>query len=196
MTDHQTTTHRPASPLPTEAAYLAAALVRMFIAFRERADDARTLAEVYMGELSALPARAAIEACGRFTRGQVERGTQAFAPSVAEICVEVERMQAREAEHERLTRPRLSAPTPEPDASPEERERVAAGLQRLADSMRRGEAAESLKAKQERDARAKYEHDRWEERRVEECIAKGIDPGQGISATLAAKLDEWKREAG
>lgn len=79
-------TEHSSRPTRTETITVIGALGRMFAAFRERADEAAALTQIYAGGLDDLPAWAVVQACDDFTRGRVKsRRTQAFAPTVAEI---------------------------------------------------------------------------------------------------------------
>ena len=114
-------------PTANETAALLVALGQMLVGFRERAEDARGLAEVYATSLDDLPTWASIKACDVFKRGKVRgRATSAFAPSSAELHEHAAGL--ANAEYER--RNAESAPPPPPRAQLRSSEEI--GAERMA----------------------------------------------------------------
>lgn len=107
----------PTSASRSDAAGVANALAKMFVAFRERADETEALIGDYGMILDDLPAWAIIDACTRFARGKVTDRRNAFTPTAAEIHEVADGLVAEQERHERLMRPPAYQLSPPPGPS-------------------------------------------------------------------------------
>lgn len=94
----------------------------MLEAFRDRAENVEAVIRTYLNVLSDLPAGCVVDACLRFSRGQVPGHNMAFPPNAPQVHQEADRLRTEKMEHDRLTRPRPELPAIEgPPMKPIER---------------------------------------------------------------------------
>lgn len=87
----------------TDAAEMVEAITRLLMAFRDRPADPKELVTIYCEEFAELEMDLISRCCQRFRTGAVEGHNPAFAPSVAEMWAEIDRMREADREHQRLT---------------------------------------------------------------------------------------------
>lgn len=101
-----------------DAAEMVEAITKLLMAFRDRPTDPKAIVTIYCEEFANLPLGVIDRVCRRFRTGCVDGHNPAFAPSVAEMWTEIDRMREADREHARLTRTgefmEIAGPAPEP----------------------------------------------------------------------------------
>lgn len=122
----------------SDAPELAMAITDLLMAFRDRPTDPTAIVEIYCGDFCELELSLVRRVCRRFRTGCVEGHNAAFAPSVAEMWAEIDRMREEDREHERRTRPVPALPPPAaPTAEKLQKIREGVGvLERYRDELR------------------------------------------------------------
>lgn len=115
------TNDHPTSASRNEAAAVAGGLAKMFVAFRERAEDAESMMGAYAATLDDLPAWAIIKACDQFAKGKITNRRNSFTPTPAEIHERADFLVYEQERHERLLRPPVLQIAPPPGPSLVER---------------------------------------------------------------------------
>ena len=97
---------------------IARTLHELFRTFNEKPDAAAQMIRVYGAELQSYPLAYIEKAAMRFRNGAVTRLSHVYTPKIPEMHVEIRRLMDEDAEHGRLTTPRLAAPAePNPKAT-------------------------------------------------------------------------------
>lgn len=119
----------------TDAPELAMAITDLLMAFRDRPTDPTAIVEIYCEDFCELELSLVRRACRRFRTGCVEGHNAAFAPSVAEMWAEIDRLRDEDREHERRMSPPLALPPP-PRLTSEQLAKGAAILEDYAGELR------------------------------------------------------------
>jgi hypothetical protein len=119
----------------SDAPELAMAITDLLMAFRDRPTDPTAIVEIYCGDFCELELSLVRRVCRRFRTGCVDGHNAAFAPSVAEMWAEIDRLREEDREHERRMAPRLALPPP-PRLTPEQAAKGAAILEEYANELR------------------------------------------------------------
>lgn len=86
-----------------DAPEMALEITDLLMAFRDRPADPTKIVEVYCSDLGDLELALIRRVCWRFRRGQVRDHDGAFAPSLAQLWCEIDRIHDEDREHRRLT---------------------------------------------------------------------------------------------
>lgn len=173
-----------------EAARLIVSLLHAFPHGKTSAEDAQRTVLAYGEALAGTPGWALQAAVDRFRRGEVDRENHTFAPSVAELRRECERIAADVHAEARQLRRILAAKVYD-EPSPKERERVAAVVEQLAEQLR---STPDGRAERAREA-AKRSAEASDRLIAAELARAGIDDGLKLSVEMRNKLAGWKAEA-